>query len=352
MSDESSFPKIFQLTPLNPLYRENPYAVLAELRETSPVLADEAFGSVILTRYNDIRPLVSDLTLWRDPLKGDEASLMRRFEELPPADVPRSETSSILTLDDPDHARIRHPLAQALYARVAKFRPEVERIVREALDRIDSSKPFDLMTSFCVPIPIDVIASILGVDPARLAEFRAWSEGVIQSLNPFRTEEQTREMERCNEALNDYFVRLIEEKRANPKDDLISDMVQLQGEGLEVSDVELRINLSALLIGGNLTTTDLIGNAVRLLILNPGELAKLKADPSLINAVVEEALRYEPPVDVTGRIASRDLEVSGCPVKQKQNLTVFLRSANRDPEVFEDPDRFDVSRAKKPHMAF
>src|SRR5579862_2154276 len=208
MSDESPFPKIFQLTPLNPLYRENPYAVLAEIRSSSPVLADEAFGSVLLTRYNDIRPLVSDLTLWRDPLKGDEASLMRRFEELPPADVPRSETSSILTLDDPDHARIRHPLAQALYARVAKFRPEVERIVREALDRIDSSKPFDLMTSFCVPIPIDVIASILGVDGKRLVEFRKWSEGVIQGLNPFRTEAETAAMETASEAINAYFSEL------------------------------------------------------------------------------------------------------------------------------------------------
>jgi cytochrome P450 len=116
--------------------------------------------------------------------------------------------------------------------------------------------------------------------------------------------------------------------------------------------VELRINLSALLIGGNLTTTDLIGNGVRLLLLNPSELAKLKADPHLISAVVEETLRYEPPVDITGRIASHDMEVGGCPVKQKQSLTMFLRAANRDPAVFENPDSFDVSRPKKPHVAF
>ena len=128
----------------------------------------------------------------------------------------RSETTSILMLDDPDHARIRQPLAQALYARVAKFSPEVERIVDETLDRIDASAPFDLMTTFCVPIPIDVIASILGVDGERLVEFRAWSEGVIQTFNPFRTTEQTKVMEASSEALNDYFTRLIEEKRADP----------------------------------------------------------------------------------------------------------------------------------------
>ena len=350
--DDAPLPSLFALTPLNPAYRQDPYAELASLRARCPVMWDESTGNFLLTRYEDVRPLVSDLTLWRDGLRGDQAHRIPPEELAALTSGPRSETSSILTLDDPDHARIRQPLAQALYARVARFKPEVERIVCETLDRIDAAAPFDLMSTFCVPVPIDVIASILGVDGARLGEFRAWSEGIIQTFNPFRTEDQTKVMEASSAALNDYFTRLIEEKRVNPGDDLISDMVRLQEGGLAVSDVELRINLSALLIGGNLTTTDLIGNAVRLLLTNPAELAKLKADPSLINAVVEEALRYEPPVDVTGRVASHDMEVGGCPVKQKQGLTVFLRAANRDPAAFENPDRFDVTRPKKPHVAF
>jgi cytochrome P450 len=348
-------PSVAQLTPYNPQYREDPYAVLADVRGRCPIFHDEMMGSFVLTRYNDIRPLVSDRTLLRDPLNGEPEAIAKRFGEEALAEAlagVRSENSSILTLDDPDHARIRQPLSQALYARVAKFKPEVERIVSETMDRIDATQPFDLMSTFCVPIPIDVIASILGVDGSRLVEFRAWSEGIIQTFNMFRSPEQTRVMEECSEALNDYFTRLIEEKHANPCDDLISDMVRLQAGGLAVNDIELRINLSALLIGGNLTTTDLIGNAVRLLLLNPAELTKLKADPGIINAVVEEALRYEPPVDITGRVASHDMEVAGCPVKPKQSLTFFLRSANRDPEVFDDPDRFDVSRQHKPHVSF
>jgi cytochrome P450 len=347
-----ALPEIFKLTPYNPAFRENPYAVLAELRTSCPALRDEAWGSVIFTRYNDIRPVVSDLTMWRDPLKGDETVIKRQLGEQPLPEGPRSESTSILTLDDPDHARVRQPLAQALYARVARFRPEVERIVQETMDAIDAAGPFDLMTTFCIPVPIDVIASILGVDGGRLTEFRTWSEGIIQSFNPFRSEAQTKTMEASSEALNDYFSRLIAEKHASPGDDLISDMVRLQESGAPLSDLELQINLQALLIGGNLTTTDLIGNAVRLLLNNPAELAKLKADPKLINAVVEEALRYEPPVDITGRIASRDMEIGGCPVHQKQNLTLSLRSANRDPDVFADPDKFDVTREKKPHVAF
>jgi cytochrome P450 len=353
MADDN--PTIAQLTPYNPQYREDPYVLLADVRGRCPIFHDAMTENFVLTRYNDIRPLVSDRTLWRDGFRGDEEVLKRQLgeEALAAARLAvRSETQSILSLDDPDHARIRQPLAQALYARVAKFKPEVERIVSETMDRIDASAPFDLMNAFCVPVPIDVIACILGVDGARLVEFRAWSEGIIQTFNPFRTPEQTAVMEASNEALNDYFTRLIEEKRANLCDDLISDMVRLQTGGLAVSDIELRINLSALLIGGNLTTTDLIGNAVRLLLLNPAELAKLRADPGIVNAVVEEALRYEPPVDITGRVASRDLEIAGCPVRQKQAMTFFLRAANRDPEVFDDPDRFDVSRQHKPHVSF
>jgi cytochrome P450 len=142
------------------------------------------------------------------------------------------------------------------------------------------------------------------------------------------------------------------ERRTEPRDDLITDMVRSQADGSGLSDDELRINLSALLVGGNLTTTDLIGNAVRLLLLNPGELAKLRADPSIINAVVEEVLRYEPPVDITGRIASGPMELAGCPLHSGQSLMVSLRGANRDPEVFDDPHRFDVSRKHRPHVAF
>ncbi|MFI4975674.1 MAG: cytochrome P450 [Caulobacterales bacterium] len=352
MSDKP-LPTILQLTPLDADYKADPHQVLDDLRARCPVHRDEMSGSFVLTRYNDVRPLVSDRTLWRDPMRAEEGALLQqRFARDIPEGVGRGETTSILMLDDPDHARIRQPLSQALYARVAKFKPQVERIIDEALDDLNTSGPFDLMSAFCVRVPIDVIASILGVDHERLGEFREWSEGVIQSLNPFRTDEQTAQMERANEALFAYFKEIIDARRAEPRDDLISDMTRLQAAGAPLSDNELLINLSALLIGGNLTTTDLIGNAVRLLLLNPSELAKLRADPGIINAVVEETLRYEPPVDSTARVASQDLNIGGCPVKASQSLMFHLRAANRDPEVFVDPHRFDVTRKHRPHVAF
>jgi cytochrome P450 len=350
---ERPLPSILELTPYNDQFRDDPHVVLDDLRERAPAHHDAATGSTLFTRYEDVRSVVNDRSLWRDPLHAEEAAvLQRRFTEAYDPSLPRSSTTSILMLDDPDHARVRQPLAQALYARVAKFKPEVERIVDEALDAVAGEAEFDLMARFCVPIPIDVIASILGVDHSRLAEFRGWSEGIIQSLNPLRTPEQTVAMEKASVALSDYFTVAMADRRAHPKDDLISDMVQLQAERGDLSDDELRINLSALLVGGNLTTTDLIGNAVRLLLTHPGELAKLSADPKIINGLVEEVLRYEPPVDITGRIASSEGAVGGCPVHAGQSLMLSLRGANRDPEVFEDPHRFDVSRKHRPHVAF
>lgn len=350
---ERPLPSIFELTPLNEAYRVDPHAMLDDLRTRCPAHRDPVSGSLVLTRYADVRAVVNNRELWRDPIRAEEGAVMqRRFVQAADLSLPRTSTTSILMLDDPDHARVRQPLAQALYARVAKFKPEVERIIAEALDSVAGETEFDLMARFCVPIPIDVIASILGVDHDRLTDFRDWSEGVIQGLNPFRTPEQTAAMETSSLALNAYFTQAMADRRKAPRDDLISDMVNLQTGGANLSDDELRINLQALLVGGNLTTTDLIGNAVRLLIQNPTELAKLKADPGIINAVVEEVLRYDPPVDITGRIASDEMEMGGCPMRAGQAVSVILRAANRDPEVFDDPHRFDVSRKHRPHLAF
>lgn len=346
-------PSMFDLTPLNETYRADPHTVLDDLRTRCPVHHDETSGNFILTRYADVRRVVTDRAMWRNPGRADEtAHQARRQVESQVDGFASTETTSILFLDDPDHQRIRRPLNRAFYARIARFRPSIERIVDETLDRIDATAPFDLMPTFCTPIPVDAIASILGVDRSMLGEFRTWSEGVIHSLNPYRTAEQTAEMERCSAALSAYLMATIVARQAAPDDDLISDMTRLQSEGTQVSDAELMVNFRALLIGGNLTTTDLIGNAARLLILNPSELAKLRSNPSLIDSAVEEALRYEPPVDITGRIASAGMEMGGVAISPAQSLTMCLRAANRDPAAFDDPHAFVIDRKREPHVAF
>ncbi len=281
-----------------------------------------------ISRYEDVSGVVTDLTLWRHPEKAEPAAVLTRriLEQEPGAEREREGAGSILLMDDPDHARIRNPLAQALYKRVAKCRPLVEEIVGEALDKVAGQESFDLMKAVSLPIPIDVIARILGVDNTRLAEFRDWSEGLIQSLNPLRTPEQTQHMLRASEALGAFMTNMLAMRRETPEDDLVTDMVQLQAAGADIGDADLVTNLISLLVGGNLTTTDLIGNGVRQFLLNPAEMEKLKADPSLIGAAVEEVLRYEPPVDITGRIASREMEISGCPIHKTQSMLASARA--------------------------
>jgi hypothetical protein len=328
--------------------------MLAGLRVNHPVMRDDMAGVFFLTRYEDVRAILTDLTLWRDPSRAEPAAVLtKRILEQDVEGMPRQDgPGSILLMDDPDHARIRTPFAQALYKRVAKCRGQVEDVVAETLDRVKGRESFDLMAEVSLPIPIDVIARILGVDTTRLAEFRDWSEGLIQSLNPLRTPEQTAHMVRAADALGGFMTGMMAARRAKPEDDLVTDMVRLQAQGADLTDTDVATNLIALLVAGNLTTTDLIGNGVRLFLLNPGELAKLRADPSLIGAAVEEVLRFEPPVDITGRIASREMEVHGCPVHDTQSMFLSLRGANRDPAVFEDPDRFDITRKKSPHVSF
>ncbi len=347
-------PRVLELTPLNPAFRDDPYAMLADLAANHPVMRDDLAGVFLVSRHEDVRGILTDLSLWRDPHKAEaDAVLTRRILDQGMEEAPQREgVGSILLLDDPDHARIRAPLAQALYKRVARCRPQVEEVVAQTLDALEGREGFDLMAEVSLPIPIDVIARILGVDTSRYVEFRDWSEGLIQSLNPLRTPAQTEHMIRASEALGAFMTGMLAMRRTKGEDDLVTDMVELQAAGADLPDADLITNLISLLVAGNLTTTDLIGNGVRQFLLNPDELAKLKADPALIGAVVEEVLRYEPPVDITGRIASRDMEVRGCPVHATQSMLLSLRAANRDPAVFEGPNRFDITRKKSPHVAF
>ncbi|MEQ8557600.1 MAG: cytochrome P450 [Henriciella sp.] len=341
---------ILEVSAFDPQGRSDPHTPLKALREGCPVMRDEIAKTWFLTRYGDIRETVNDRSYVRLPIKAEEGSLARRFVDEQSGEL---EQPSILFLDDPDHSRIRLPLAKAFYSRIQKMKPEIEAIIDDIIDAAPASGRFDLMSEIAVPIPILVIARILGVDESRLAEFRDWSEGVILSLNPVCTEEETERLARSAEALNAYFDELLTARRKAPQDDLVSDMAALQASGeADISDDELRRNLEALLVGGNLTTTDLIGNGVWLFLTHPDQLDALKADPALAGQAVEEVLRYEAPVSATSRISPDDREIGGCPVKARQTVFCSLASANRDAAVFDQPDRFDITVKRPSHVAF
>ncbi|MBV8978352.1 MAG: cytochrome P450 [Alphaproteobacteria bacterium] len=355
MSD-APLPGVFQLTPLNPEFSDDPHALLDRLRDACPVHRDTQAGTFILTRHGDVRGVLSDTTMWRSPERAEEAALIQRAlveQRIEGMRMSEEEIrSGILLMDEPDHMRIREPFAKALYKRVARSKATVQQVVDEWLAPLMDRPRFDAMADFALRVPIDVIARILGVDESRLSEFRDWSEGAILGLNPFRSEQETARFVDCANKMSVYMGELMARRKAEPKDDLVSDMMRLQAEGAPLNNGEISNNLQGLLIGGNLTTTDLIGNAIWLLLKHPSELARLRADPALINSAVEEVLRYESPVDITGRIAPRDMDVGGCPIKQRQSLFMSLRGANRDPQAFPDPHRFDIARKDAPHVAF
>ena len=353
MSNEADSPQaptsLLEITAFDPAAREDPHGRLKALRESGRVMRDETAKAWLLSHYDDIRRTVNDGSFVREPRKAEPGSISSRFVN---SEDPDAGPSSILFLDDPDHARNRRPLMQAFYQRIKKMEGEIEALIDGVIDAAPATGRFDLMAEVAVPVPILVIAHILGVDETRLAEFRHWSEGLILGLNPVRTDEETAYLEESSEKINAYFTELMDARRAEPRDDLISDMVQAQAAGGDFADDELRTNLQALLVGGNLTTTDLIGNGVWLFLTHPDQLAAFRADPKLDVPAVEEVLRYEAPVQATSRICEADREVAGCPMKQQQPVYMSLAAANRDPEKFENPDAFDITVKRASHVSF
>lgn len=353
MSNDN-IPSGIQLTQLDPEFRQNPHPRLDMMRERCPVTRDDTFGVFRVMRYDDIRTVLTDRTMWRTARMAEPAAMILQAREAsePKELLQEGGIRNIIFMENPDHARVRPPIQKALYSRVAKCKGDVEKIVGRILDGLATSRPVDLMEELCIPVPVMVIAHLLGIDESRFQQFREWSEGLILSLNPMRTPEQTLSYIAGASALRRFFEEQIAERRARPQDDLINDIIEAQDHGTQLSDLEIRDNLIGFLVAGNLTTTDLIGNGIRLFLSHPEQLAKLKANPDLMNHAVEEVLRFEPPVDGTIRVASRDMELQGCPVKSSQAMLASFGAANRDPRAFERPDQFDITREPKPHMSF
>lgn len=321
------------------------------LRASAPVHRDPASASFLLTRLDDARALLADPTWWKDADRAEPDALVRKFK---PADMnrPGDRDSGIGWMDAPDHARVRGPIALALNRRVAKIRPVLQAIVEARLDALAGRDGFDLVADFAVPIPIEAIGAVLGVDTAERERFRAWSEAAIGVFDPAPTDEGRARTKAASEAISDYLDRAMAERRRAPGDDLISDLVSAQAAGAPLSDSEIRVNGFNLLLGGNVSTADLIGNAAWLLLTHPDQRARLAAEPSLIAAAIEETLRLEPPTEGAQRIAAQDTIIRGCPVRAGQVVAVMIRAANRDPEAYPEPHRFDITRKTGPHAAF
>ena len=351
---DQRLPTVFQTTALDPAGRANPHPRLDVLRSKCPIYFDNQLGGFFLTRYEDVRRVFADRTMLRDPAKSrvESRGFRKVMESAPEGSLDHGKPmASMMFLDDPDHSRLRAPLFVAMHKRIKEFIPSIRSIVEGRLDALAGSDGFDLVESFARLLPVEVIAGILGVEGDRIVEFRAWSEAAALSLHPMRSAADTAAMLEGQNQLHRYFLDLIKARRAAPGADLISDVLA-SSEGARISDHELQVNLRLLLIAGNMTTTDLIGNAMYLLLSNRTEYERLLSDLSLTPGAVEEALRMESPVDLTVRVAAAPTELSGCPIEQGRTLTLSLRAANRDGDEFPDPHRFSLDRKNRRHVAF
>lgn len=346
-------PSGLELMPMNPEYQLDPFALLDTLREAERVHHDTQLGRYIVSRFDDAYAVVNDRDLYVDPRKATERTFSTMLRQREGGQEPQGEPS-MLFLDPPEHERLRGLVSKAFTPRsIEKMRPRVQQIANELLDKVEGQPSFDLMAAYCAPLPAMVIAVMLGVDPEDQADFKRWSDTIVASgFDPFASEETRKKAEIASQEFGAYIQRAIAERRESPRDDLITGLVQAEEKGDFLNNGEVEAMVSLLLAAGNVTTTDLMGNGIRNLLLNPAEHQKLKDDPSLVINAVEEMLRYEGPVTFTGRITDKPREIAGCPIGKGESITVSIGGANRDPRLHKDPEKFDITREDIDHIAF
>lgn len=332
--------------PLDPDFRDDPYPALHRLHALEPVSLTP-FGIWRLTRYADVVRLLRDVpcgvrtTDGRIPGLDDEA-------------LRQGQGRFMLQTDPPDHTRLRKLVSRAFTPRaVERMRGSAQRIVDECLDAVDGRGEMDLIADLALPVPSGVICEMLGVPLADRDRFTVWTaqatHGLAAGIAPPTVIAQARA---AGEALADYFDALIAERRSDPRDDILCGMIRAEEEGDRLSPEELIAQSIGLLIAGFETTIGLIGNGVRALLLHPEQLGKLRERPELVPSAVEECLRFDGPIQLTVRVVHADVDIGGKTIPKDSQVFALLAAANRDPEVFPEPGRFDVERSPNPHVAF
>jgi cytochrome P450 len=345
---DTDLPKGIALTVLDERYRSNPYNILDRIRRATPLHHDDELNQHIATHHDDVKSILRDKDVWSDPRKGKQGSFI--YELLGGAN---DEEPSMLLMDEPNHKRLRSLVSKPFMpSAVERWRPRTQQVVTRILDGINESE-FDLIKDFANPIPTVVIAELLGIDASHHDNFKIWSDQSVKTaFSPFPDSEDLKVAEIAQQKLDDFFLKEIEVRRKNLGDDLLSELIRAEEEGDKLSQAELVLQCNLMLIAGNVTTTDLIGNGIKALLDNPQQLQLLKDDPSLIKNAVEEMLRFDSPVLNSARIPNRDMDVQGCPIGTGESLIVSLASANRDPNVYPDPDTFDIKREDTHHQSF
>lgn len=335
--------------------RADPYPLYHRLRET-PVLHEEENGPYLIGSYYDILSLLHDPRISSDAANlaaaGDDEFSGPETTGLPP---------SFIRLDPPEHDRLRR-IANRPFGpphspdRVNSMRDVMEANVAALIDGFGDAREIDLVDQFAYPFPVTVICRLLGVPSEDESRFRAWVDPLVASLDPDTRGSDSSQQEKAQEArlqLGMYLNGLVEQRAKEPQDDMLSEMVKSHGPDGAMTTMEVLSTSVLLLIAGHETTVNLITNGMLTLLRHPEYLRKLREDPGLSVTIVEELLRFEPPVQlVPQRTCIADIEVRGTTIPKGSRIWLVLAAGNRDPERFEDPDRFDPYRADIQHLGF
>ena len=317
----------------------DPYGVYQELRRKDPVHRMRLIDAWALTRYRDV-----------DAVLRDHA---RFSNEVLTGVVERTGVVSMLDRDPPDHTRLRSLVSQAFTPRaIERLRPRIESIAERLLNDIAGRDRVNLIASYAYPLPIIVIAEMLGVPPADMDRFEVWSNDISLNIEPFLDEDGVERVKRARHELGEYFEWILDQRRREPREDVVSDMLIAEEQGDKLSHEDLITTLILLLAAGNETTRNLIGNGMLALLAHPDQMQRLRADPTMIGSAVKEFLRFDPPVQTNGRAALEDLEIDGKRIRAGQLVIGVIGAANRDPEVFADPETLDITRTGPSHLSF
>jgi cytochrome P450 len=330
----------------------DPYPVYRAMRAKDPVHWSELARAWFLTRYAEVASVLKDNRFSvegtqqksneRMGYKLDEASPLRRINK-----------RWMLFVDPPDHTRLRGLVNRAFTPKAVEgLRPKIQELVDGLIDQVQDRGRMDIVHDIGDPLPAKVLAYLLGLPAEDSAVLKPWADVVGMGIDPILAPEVVARINRVILEAGEYFERHIEQRRKNPTDDLLSTLISVEEQGEKLSSDELLSLLFLFLAAGTETTTNLTCNGLYTILRHPDQLERLRKDPSLIETAIEEFLRYETPVQVTGRVAMEDVEVGGKMIRKGQPVGLLLGAANRDPDQFRDPDRLDIGRTPNRHDAF
>jgi cytochrome P450 len=339
---------LYQL--LDPEVLADPYPLYRHLRTEDPVHWDPYLHAWVVTRYAEVVEVLHRFSAKRTPTPEKLAAL--GMEQLAP--IARVMVRQMLFLDPPQHTRVRGLAAVAFTPRrVERLRDHIDEIANSLLDAVSSRGEMEVMGDLANPLPAIITAEMLGVPTDDHRKLKDWSQDFAEMLGNFQHNPgRAAKVARSLEEMTAYFQEAVRRQATLPTEGLVNALTVAELDGDRLTEDEVVANVIVTLVGGQETTTNLIGNGLLTLLRHPEEMERLRRDPALVPAAIEELLRYESPSQHTARLAPDDVELGGKLIKRGQAVIAVMGAANRDPERFPDPDRLDLGRTDNRHLAF